>query len=189
MLKHLRVLIHERIILPITASNAPVAQLSWGVAVGMFVGLTPTMGVQMYLAAMIWAVSRYILQFPFNLPVAVALVWITNPITVVPIYYVFLATGSLLLQNGEALNYAHFAESFERIAALESAWDSIVEGTRFLLVDLGWPMVVGGLAYAIPGAILGYFLTFRLVTRHRRQKALAANMGYEQWQAINEVMH
>ncbi len=189
MLKHLRVLIHERIMLPITASNAPVAQLSWGVAVGMFVGLTPTMGVQMYLAAMIWAVSRYILQFPFNLPVAAALVWITNPITVVPIYYVFLATGSLLLQNGEALNYAHFAESFGRIAALESAWDSIVEGTRFLLVDLGWPMVVGGLAYAIPGAILGYFLTFRFVTRHRRQKAAAANMGYEQWQAINEVMH
>ena len=76
MLKHLRVLIHERIMLPIMASNAPVAQLSWGVAVGMFVGLTPTMGVQMYLAAMIWAVSRYILQFPFNLPVAVALVWL-----------------------------------------------------------------------------------------------------------------
>ena len=189
MLKRLRALIHERIVQPIIASNAPVSQLSWGIAVGTFVGLTPTMGVQMYLAAMIWAVSRYILQFPFNLPVAVALVWITNPITVVPIYYVFLVTGSLLLQHGEALSYAHFAENFQRIAAMEDTLESIVEGTRFLLVDLGWPMVVGGLAYAVPGAIFGYFLTSRLVTLHRRQKAAAANMSYEQWRAVNEVMH
>ena len=189
MLNHLRALIHERIVQPITASNAPVAQLSWGVAGGTFVGLTPTMGVQMYLAAVIWGVSRYVLQFPFNLAVAVAMVWITNPITVVPLYYVFLVTGSLLLQHGEALSYTHFAESFEHVAAMENAWESIIEGTRFLFVDLGWPMVMGGLAYAIPGAILGYFLTSRLVTRHRRQKAAATNMSYERWQAINEVMY
>ena len=49
--------------------------LAGGLAVGVFIALTPTPGVQMILAAMAAIALRV------NLPVAVAACWVTNPAT------------------------------------------------------------------------------------------------------------
>ena len=49
--------------------------------------------------------------------------------------------------------------------------DQIAEGTRFLLVDLGWPMVIGGFVYAVPFSIISYYITKYLVTSHRKSNA------------------
>ncbi|MFN3531727.1 MAG: DUF2062 domain-containing protein [Candidatus Brocadia sp.] len=54
--------------------------IACGLAVGVFVALTPTMGVQMFLAVIV----AYFLQV--NIPAAVAACWITNPFTA-PIIY------------------------------------------------------------------------------------------------------
>ena len=59
------------------------------------------MGVQMYIVAAIWVAARYLFRTNFNLPIAVAVVWISNPITVVPLYYGFLVTGNLFLGGGD----------------------------------------------------------------------------------------
>lgn len=179
--------LYDHLIKPVLVSIAPVKQVSWGVAIGLFVGLTPTMGIQMYIVAAIWMFCRYVIRFHFNLPVGVALVWITNPVTVIPIYYLFLLTGSIVLQAEDILSFKHFEEEFTLIAEQEGAWNSIVEGTRFLLVDLGWPMLVGGLCYAVPFAIVGYFTTRFGLTRYRQYKAKQENISYEEWRSRYET--
>lgn len=54
--------------------------ISGGLAVGLFVALTPTMGVQMFLAVIV----AYFLRV--NIPAAVVACWVTNPLTAPLIY-------------------------------------------------------------------------------------------------------
>ncbi len=166
MLERLRDLFRQRIVAPIFSSEAPASEVAWAVAIGLFIGLTPTMGVQMYLAAGVWLLCRPF-GFRFNLPVSVAMVWITNPLTVIPIYYAFLMVGGLVLQVSENLNYDYFRDTLTQISTQGNAWEAMINGTKFLLVDLGWPMVIGSQFFAIPGALLGYILTLRALNRRK----------------------
>ncbi len=166
MIERLRDLFRQRIVAPIFSSEAPAAEVAWAVAIGLFIGLTPTMGIQMYIAGGVWLLCRPF-GFRFNLPVAVAMVWVSNPLTVVPIYYAFLVVGGLVLQISDNLNYAYFHDTLTRISTEGTAWEAMVNGTRFLLVDLGWPMVIGSLFFALPGAVLGYALTLRALNRRK----------------------
>ncbi|MCK5718127.1 MAG: DUF2062 domain-containing protein [Thiomargarita sp.] len=64
--------------------------LAGGMAIGLFVAFIP-IPMQMLLAAALAIVTRV------NLPLAVSLVWITNPITMPPIFYFSYKVGAFLL--------------------------------------------------------------------------------------------
>ena len=61
-----------------------------GVAVGLFIGLTPTVGFQMVLMFVASMVFRA------NFPVAFAVSWLSNPLTMGPLYWAFHQIGKLL---------------------------------------------------------------------------------------------
>ena len=143
----------------------------------------------MYLVAVVWTIYRYIFRRHFNLPVGVAMVWISNPLTMVPLYYLFLVTGYWLLETKHILSYQHFADTLGRISETGGTWEIIVEGARFLLIDLGWPMIIGGFVYAVPGFFISYFFTKSIATSHRKSMARIAGMSYEDWQTKNETHH
>ena len=65
--------------------------LAKGLAVGLFVAFTPTLGIQMLLTCIV------ILFIPGNLPIALATCWLTNPITAVPVYMVEWRIGKFIL--------------------------------------------------------------------------------------------
>jgi uncharacterized protein (DUF2062 family) len=182
-------LITEKLINPVLHSNAPVSEVSLGVAFGVFLGLTPTVGVQMYLVALVWSIYRYIFGRHFSLPVGVAMVWISNPLTMVPLYYLFLVTGYRLLETQNGISYELFTEYLGHISSTEGTWEMIIAGASFLLVDLGWPMIIGSLVYAVPGFIISYFMTKRIVTSHRKSKASLAGISYKDWRTQNETQH
>ena len=182
-------LCREKIINPVLHSTAPVSEVSLGVAVGVFLGLTPTVGAQMYLVAIVWSIYRYIFRGHFNLPVGVAMVWISNPLTMVPLYYLFLLTGYLLLETKNVLSYELFTETLTRISEPAGTWEMVIAGAHFLLIDLGWSMIIGSLVYAVPGFIISYFVTAKIVASHRKSKARLAGMSYEDWRTQNETQH
>ena len=163
-------LIYNRFILPILQSTGSKRQVDWGVAIGVFFALTPTVGIQMYSVALLWTISRYVLNLNFNLTVALAMVWISNPLTMVPLYYLFLVSGYKVLGTEDKLSLAHFESQISIITKLESSWDSVIGMTHFMIIDLGWPMVIGSLFYAIPGAIFSYCLSNFILSRYRQQQ-------------------
>lgn len=65
--------------------------LAGGLALGLFVAFTPTMPFHMLLACL------GAIYFRVHLPIAMAACWITNPLTVVPIYMRAWHTGRLVL--------------------------------------------------------------------------------------------
>ena len=186
MKRKLENIIKEKFINPVLHSTAPVPEVSLGVAVGVFLGLTPTVGVQMYLVAMVWTIYRFLFKKRFSLPVGVAMVWISNPLTMVPLYYLFLVTGYWLMDTKSVLSYELFTENLTRISQEERTIQMIIKGTQFLLIDLGWPMIIGSIIYAVTGFIISYFLSFRIVTSHRKIKARLAGMKYEDWRKKEE---
>ena len=192
IMKKLSTTLYEHLILPVIESFAPVRHVSWGVAIGLFVGLTPTMGIQMYIVAAIWGISRYIFRFQFYLPVGVALVWISNPVTVLPFYYIFLIIGNAFFHMMQwptiPLDWSTFQQAFEKMAA-ESLWGMLQEGSRFLVIDLGFPILVGSLFLAIPSAVIFYFVTGFLLTRYRKYRARQANLTYEEWRIRYETIN
>jgi uncharacterized protein (DUF2062 family) len=117
------------------------------------------------------------------------MVWISNPLTMVPLYYLFLLTGYWLLEMQNGLSYELFGEYLSHISSTEGTWEMIVAGMRFFLIDLGWPMIIGSFVYAVPGFIISYFMTKRIVTSHRKTKASLEGMSYEDWRTLKETQH
>ena len=179
--------INLHIIRPVLESHLPVRSVAVGAAVGMFAGMTPTVGIQMWEVFMIWLIFKYIFRFRFDLVVGTALVWLSNPITLVPLYYGFLATGvgffHLLGKEVVGMGYADFEKKLEAITenpAL-SSWGKALEGGQFLLVDLGYPMIIGSLFWATPLAILSYWATMKYLTLYRKKKAESLGISYIEW--------
>ncbi len=116
-------------------------EIAKGVALGIFVGMTPTFGFQMAIALFF----AYLLKE--NRLAAILGVWITNPVTAPVIYSIEYEMGRILLSMPRASLPAEFT------------WGAYA--------DLGWdimyPLWVGGtLAGVILGA-LAYFVTLRMV--------------------------
>ena len=103
-------------------------------AIGLFCAWIPTPG-QMAIAA---AGAFY---FRGNLPIAVALVWLTNPLTMPPMFYFAYVVGLAVL--AEPSPDADFEFSLE----------SVMSG----LSDIWQPFLLGCLIMGVVFSIVGYF--------------------------------
>lgn len=124
---------------------------SGGFAIGFFVAFIP-IPFQMVIAALgaFW--------FRVNLPIAVALVWLTNPFTMPPIFYVTYKLGSWLM--GQPVPQREFEVSYEwLVGQLDVIWQ---------------PFLLGSLLTGAFFATVSYFAVrglWRLrVVRHWQQK-------------------
>ncbi|GAA5217554.1 hypothetical protein GCM10025776_22650 [Corallincola platygyrae] len=112
---------------------------------------------QMLLAASIAILVRT------NLPLSVALVWISNPITMPPIFYGAYLVGVWVTGNSE------------KQFSFELSWQGVVDS----FTHLGYPFLVGcGISGIIAGA-LGYFIIRMFwrysIVRHWRQRQQRTN--------------
>ena len=127
---------------------------SGATAIGLFMAFVP-LPFQMVFAALgaFW--------FRVNLPIAVALVWLTNPITMPAIYYATYKFGSWVIGRPAPENAFHF--SYE--------WF-----TRELTV-IWQPFLLGSLLAGLVFGLVGYFAVRALwrinVVRHWQRKRTA----------------
>lgn len=141
-------LLHDPQIFHLTRHSA-----AGGMAAGLFCAFFPIPGHMVFAA--IAAIG-----FRVNLPIAVAAVWVTNPFTFAPAFYLAYRVGSAMLDNPVQ------RVSFE----ISAEWLS----TTFVHI---WPaLVVGCMVLAVTAAALGYAgvrLLWRLMivmkVRKRRQ--------------------
>lgn len=99
-----------------------------------------------------------------NLPVIIGAVWITNPVTWVPMFYFAYRVG-LVFTGGTVQT----ADSLQ----LSSDWHSLVHA-----FDVIWlPLCVGSAICGVVASLLGYFLVdglWRLAVRRRWRRRVAA---------------
>ncbi|MDD3610586.1 MAG: DUF2062 domain-containing protein [Halothiobacillaceae bacterium] len=125
--------------------------VSGAFGLGLFAAFIP-IPFQMILAAALAIIARV------NLPIAVALVWLTNPLTMVPVAYVAYKLGALTLG----------------LPPQEFAFNASVDWLMAQMDHLWLPLLVGSLMISLISGILGFVgvrLFWRLhVAFHMRQR-------------------
>ncbi len=109
---------------------------------------------QMVIAAVLAIYSRC------NLPISVALVWITNPLTIPPMFYFAYRLGAWLL------NMQLTVESID--LSVDWLWDNL--GT------IGYPLLFGSLVIAWVSGVSGFVVTrvvwrWHVISRWRARRA------------------
>lgn len=102
-------------------------------AVGIFCAFLP-IPMQMLVAAILALIARG------NLPISVGLVWLTNPITMPPIFYGTYQVGAWLLGTQDVLEF-----------------EMTMEWLQSSLSQIWWPLLFGSIVCGIIGAIVAYF--------------------------------
>ena len=140
--------------------------IALGTAVGMFIGLTPTVGIQMILV-MVFAflVSPF---FRFNRVAALVTVYISNPVTLVPIYWTLYKVGRVFVDGhltrddlSRILEYDNFADWWQTVVSLS--------------IDVGASLLVGTAIVATVGGVVTYPVMCWLLGTFRKPARPAAD--------------
>ena len=133
--------------------------IALGTAIGMFVGMTPTVGVQMIIVLCVAFLTRPF--FHFNRVAAVLTVYVTNPVTLVPVYWFNYCVGTLFVE--ETVTYERFASILEYKGFDE--WSTTVS---HLVSDVGMPLLTGSLIVALVSSFTTYPAMIWLISRVSR---------------------
>ena len=124
-------------------------EIAWGSAVGLFIAMSPTLGLQMCVAVTVAAF------FKINKVAAAAAVWITNPATAPVIYWINYQLGAKLL--GYPVHPLFFSNP---------SWDTFWNSGKHVFLSL----LVGGAIAGVTLGTIGYIITVNTV-RTAREKA------------------
>lgn len=133
--------------------------IAMGTTVGMFIGMTPTVGIQMVIVMCVAILTKR--YFNFNRVAALITVYISNPVTMIPIYYLDYKVGALFF--GGDVSRDEFAKILE-YEDFAGWWTTICE----LFVGIGVPLVVGSLVVASLCAAVTYPTMRWLLKKFRR---------------------
>jgi uncharacterized protein (DUF2062 family) len=184
MIKKLFHLFYLKIILPLKEVHSPREEIALGASIGVFWAINPLVGIQMYLVTLNWLIFK-IFKIRFNLPIAIAMVWITNPLTVPFFYYAFYITG---IYSAKLLNFHFTILSFEKFKMILEKTSSLgfIHGVwywiMFLVDDFGIPALIGGFIWAVPSSLLTYPIVYKFITNYRKQLAQKEGITLEEWE-------
>ncbi|MCP3926771.1 MAG: DUF2062 domain-containing protein [Desulfobacterales bacterium] len=129
--------------------------IALGFSLGIFVGLTPTMGFQMIIAIFFASLLRW------NKFSAAAAVWFTNPLTAIPIYGLNYWVGTKIFFWMEFKGFPRDLFS----GGIEAFFELLGNSPSILLVT-----TLGGFIVSIPACIFSYFFAYRAIINYRDKK-------------------
>ncbi len=122
-----------------------------GMALGLFLGMTPTYGFQMPLAVLLASILKE------NKIAPVLGVQITNPLSFPVVYAMNYKIGLFILGQADGI-----------ILPSNFALQDLLK----ISMDIILPLWVGGFAAGIVAAIIGYFVTLKMVLFYRKEKRI-----------------
>ena len=129
-----------------------------GLAVGMFWACAP-MPMQMVPALLFCWLARA------NIVLAMVCVWISNPFTYAPIFYLEYSIGRLLFGGGAAFGFADFKLLWDGGVMFDKVFDNVFAG---ILKPLLQGALVLGIAMAVAGYV-GGFVVHHFLQKHERR--------------------
>jgi uncharacterized protein (DUF2062 family) len=162
-------LLRYRVLIPLLRSRHPPAHTARGVAAGLFWGLVPLPGLQTVAIVATWKIAQHT-RWRLSLVPALAWQWINNPLTVVPLYYLFYVTGHVLVSHGWPEGYGEFVQLWRDTMSGTPTWFGRI---THIATVLGWPTFVGSLPWAVGASALGYRWTLAVLRGKGRRGSLA----------------
>jgi hypothetical protein len=143
-------------------------RIALGVFLGFLIGATPTIGIQVAMYVVVAALLGA------NRVSGILPIWISNPLTAVPLYYGEWQVGRLVVQG----SFGSADESWGVLAAAiqpavgQSWWGRLLELDLYVsifhtLVDMGLELWVGSLVVGVLTGLAGYWLVYRAIVNYR----------------------
>lgn len=147
-----RFIIHD-----VLHADDPPHRLALGIAIGVFCAFIPAFGGQMILVvAFAWLLRA-------NKLVGTPVCWLTNPLTVVPVYYTCYHVGIWILRQ-PSVNQEWWAE-------LSTPPDGESAGFYWSkLYEIGSPLLLGSIIVGLLAAYPTYLLTYYIIRRYRLRR-------------------
>ena len=140
-------------------ADDPPWRLALGAAIGIFVTFTPTVGFQMLLVVFLaWL-------FRANKAIGLPIVWISNPATIVPIFYACYVIGRVILQS-EPIGM----EWWNALSEPPMGWWPKVSFYWMRLMDIAAPLWVGCLFVATVLGYITYYATYHAIRWYRLRR-------------------
>jgi uncharacterized protein len=139
-------------------------RIALGGAIGMFIAMTPTVGVQMLLVLLLALLTKR--WFRFNKVAALLMVYVSNPLTVVPIYWFNYKLGTIYFRGDTS------RREFERLFQYDGLAEWWASFTK-LFIDVGLPLVAGSLVMATCCGLATYPILLRVIRNLRRAERQA----------------
>lgn len=138
--------------------------IALGTAIGMFIALTPTVGIQMLMVICFAFMTRPL--FRFNQFASLITVYVSNPLTIVPIYWFDYKIGTYYV--GGSLTQNDFARILE-FEGFSGWWETVKQ----LLLEVGSPLIIGSLVVATFFSLATYPIMLRLVMHFQKRRPAA----------------
>lgn len=140
-------------------ADDPPHPLALGVALGIFFAFIPFFGIQMvFVVLFAWLLKA-------NKLVGTPLVWITNPATIVPIYYVCYMVGISMLGQPSI-----GSERWAELAEPPAGWAAAARFYWGGLYEVGLPMLLGSVVVGFAAACPAYLITFHVICFYRMRR-------------------
>lgn len=138
-----------KLIVPIKRERQNPNYVARGVAVGLFCGFTPIVW-QMNIVLLIWVIAKFF-KIHFSLPVGLAMTWVSNAFTNLPLFYLYYITGSFFMGQ-ETGGYNEFIGFFQ---------DGIMQGIKQTFIFWGKPILLGSFIFMVFFSVTGYFISYK----------------------------
>jgi len=139
--------------------------IAWGMAIGLFIGMTPTIGIQIYIAVFIASILK-----KSKITAAIG-VWITNPITI-PFFY-----GLTHYLGATILGYP-----LRKSLLQNFSFETLQTAGKSIFISL-W---IGGIIAGLAIAIIGYMITLKFIV-HGREKAKRLRKKKAKGQSLRSI--
>ncbi|MFH2123773.1 MAG: DUF2062 domain-containing protein [Pseudomonadota bacterium] len=136
--------------------------LAVGTAIGVFIGVTPTMPLHTILILLITVVTR-----TSTIAALLGSFLVCNPITYVPQYYLSTVIGNALTPY--QLSWARIQEVLD-VLLHHSGLQKSLEALFGLGYEAAIVLVVGGIVLALPFTVASYFLSLRFFVKIKKTR-------------------
>ncbi len=167
----------KRVVKRLARSHSSSHDLAMGAAIGFFIGMLPIMGIQMVVAAAVAAVFR-VSKLAAILPV-----WISNPVTFIPLYGFNYWLGHVL--TGWGPNHEQYRTVIHKVKLLmenSGFFEGIIESTK-LFGSMGreavYSLCIGSVIVGLVAAFISYPLCLRLIRLLRKRREAKRSARHE----------
>ena len=140
-------------------ADDPPHRLALGIAIGVFVTFTPTVGLQMMIVVFLaWL-------FRANKLVGLPIVWITNPATIMPIFYTCYRIGGTIL--GRPAVGLHW---WGRLAERPDPWWDRVQFYWNHFMEIAAPLWIGSMLLSLILGYAVYYISYYAIAGYRMRR-------------------
>ncbi len=169
-----RCVAYDSFIAPLASSRNPPWYDARAVSIGLIVGFGIPVGAQFIALGLLRSLFR------FNLITALAFSFVSNPFTMIPVYYGYYRFGAFVLGRNVTMDFSVFQQLLHPISNSAYFWDAVAAfanlGKEFLM---SWG--TAALILSVVFGIIGYVATYEIQQARCIRKAKKMGLEYEKF--------